>query len=40
MKAFFTAVIAAAVIAVVSAYALSYFQEQTSVAYSTEGVRL
>jgi hypothetical protein len=40
MRAFLTAVVAAAVIAVVGGFVLAKMQEPVSVAYSTEAVRL
>jgi hypothetical protein len=40
MRIFFTACIAAAVIAVIAALALNTFQESASVAFSTSAVRL
>jgi hypothetical protein len=40
MRAFLAALVAAAVIAVVGAFALGKFQEPASEAYSTQAVRL
>jgi hypothetical protein len=40
MRIFFTAVIAAAVIATIAALVLNSFQESASVAFSTSAVRL
>ncbi len=40
MKSFIIAVVAAVVLAVVSAYVLNAFQEPVSVAFTTSGVRI
>ena len=40
MRAFFAALVVAAVIAIAGAFVLNKIQESASVAYSTEGVRL
>ena len=40
MRAFFAALVAAAVIAVAGAFVLAKIQESASVAYSTQSVRL
>jgi len=40
MRAFFAALVAAAVIAIVGSFVLGKFQEPVSEAYTTQGVRL